>query len=78
MVDRFFSGRRPRPRFSASIGVKSFKIRYSSSLKIPLPKPASKNAGLEPKACEEQSPMALHADQFVHTAKEILPPGQLG
>jgi hypothetical protein len=46
MIDRFCSGRRPRPRFAASIGSKPFKTCHSASLRSPLLKPASKKAAL--------------------------------
>lgn len=42
MIERFCSGGLPRPRFSGSIGSKSFKTRHSASVKSPRLKPASK------------------------------------
>ncbi|MBX3593141.1 hypothetical protein [Sphingomonas sp.] len=42
MIERFCSGRLPRPRFSGSIGSKLFKIRHSASVQSPRLKSASK------------------------------------
>jgi len=39
-----FRGRRPRPRFDASIGSKPLKTRHSASVRSPRPKPASKSS----------------------------------
>jgi hypothetical protein len=46
MIERFYSGRLPRLRFSGSIGSKPFKIRHSASVRSPPLEPASKS-GLE-------------------------------
>lgn len=42
MIERFCSGRLPRPRFNASIGSNRFKTRHSASVRSPRLKPASK------------------------------------
>lgn len=42
MIERFCSGRRPRPRFTASIGSNALKTRHSASVRSPRLKPASK------------------------------------
>jgi hypothetical protein len=44
MIERFCSGGLPRPRFSGSIGSKSFKTRHSASVRSPRLKPASKSS----------------------------------
>lgn len=59
IIERLCSGRRPRPRFAASIGSKLFKTSHSASLRSPRLNPFALHQPIRPRRLDHVSWLGL-------------------